>query len=175
MDALNEHDSQTNGSSNSGGVSAKLEQDLWEESYLRCCNELADWKEMCEYATDAGQRSLKQLFTDSSYTLESLFPYAFKSKLKIILQEDVSEQRKHQDLVRFVSELDADGKKYLEHAFCQEMAIINLHQKDFNAAKYYANMAIQKFLTVNRLKIHLYKSYEYIFLIRFFFKRNGHR
>lgn len=158
MDALNEeHDSQTNGSiGNSSATtvsSAKLEQDLWEESYLRCCNELADWKEMCEYATDAGQRSLKQLFTDSSYTLESLFPYAFKSKLKIILQEDVSEQRKHQDLVRFVSELDADGKKYLEHAFCQEMAIINLHQKDFNAAKYYANMAIQKFLTVDRLKI----------------------
>lgn len=147
MDALNLYDSE-----NKPGTVSKLEQDLWEESYLRCCNELTDWKEMCEYATDSGETSLSKLFTDSSYSLESLFPYAFKSKLKIILQEDVGEQRKHQDLVRFVSELDADGKKYLEHAFCQEMAIINLHQKDFNAAKYYANMAIQKFLTVCHLK-----------------------
>lgn len=132
---------------------SKVEKELWEESFLRCCNELTDWKTMCDYTTDS--TTLKDLFSDS-YSIENLFPYAFKSKLKIILQEDVEEQKKHEDLIKFINELDSDGKKYLEQTFCLEMAIVNLHQKDYNAAKYYANMAIQKFLMVIFFQIRIY-------------------
>ena len=128
----------------SNGTS-KVEKELWEESFLRCCNELTDWKAMCEYTTSTA--TLKNLFADS-YSVQVLFPWAFKSKLKLILQEDVSEQKKHQDLIEFIDGLDPDGKKYLEQVFCLEMAIVNLHQKDFDASKYYANIAIQKFLMV---------------------------
>lgn len=124
---------------------AELERDLWEESFLRCCNELTDWKMMCEYTTD--ETSLRELFTDAN-SIDGLFPYAFKSKLKLILQEDVDEQRKHDDLIKFIGGLDSDGKKYLEQTFCFEMAMINIHQKDYDAAKYYANLAIQKYLMV---------------------------
>lgn len=126
---------------------SKLEEELWEQSLLRCCNELADWKTMCEWSLERGK--LNDLFTEDTYTLERLFPYAFRSKLKLILQEDVKEQEKHVDLVHFLQTLDSDGKKYMEQNFCLDMALINLHQKDLNAAKYYANMAIQKYLMVS--------------------------
>lgn len=124
----------------------RTEKDLWEESYLRCCNELTDWKSMCEYSTRSSTVSLRQLFSDFSSPDNILFPYAFKSKLKIILQEDIAEQRRHEDLIKFMAELDSDSKKSLEQSFALEMAIINLHQKDLSAAKYYANMAIERFL-----------------------------
>ena len=113
---------------------------------LRCCNELTDWKFMCEWTTE--DKTLEQLFTSDSYSLENLFPYAFRSKLKLILQEDEREQEKHQDIITFIAGLQSDNKKYLEQTFCQELALLNLHQKDFNAAKYYAYMTIQKYLMV---------------------------
>jgi DNA-dependent protein kinase catalytic subunit len=136
----------------------KIEEELWEQSLLRCCMELTDWKTMCEWSTQ--DTNLENLFTirdensenafhrDGYYKLEYIFPYALRSKIKLILQEDVEEQKKHQDLIKFLQGLDADGKKYMEQNFNLEMAMINLHQKDYNAAKYYANMAIQKYLTV---------------------------
>ena len=122
----------------------KIEEELWQQSLLRCCRELTDWKSMCEWSMDG--TDLKGLFTDDPYSIEHIFPYAFRSKLKLILQEDIEEQKKHQDLIKFLQELDSDGKKYLEQSFSMEMALVNLHQKDYNAAKYYAHMAIQKYL-----------------------------
>ena len=80
------------------------------------------------------------------YSCEYIFPYAFKSKLKLILKEDEAEQKKHQDLVHFMQGLDSDDKKCLEQSYCQELALLNLYQKDFNAAKYYSYLAIQKYL-----------------------------
>ena len=127
----------------------KVEEELWEQLMLRCCNELTDWKSMNEWTTEENTRPLKELFASDSYSLEHLFPYAFRSKLKLILQGDEQEQQKHEDLIGFLQGLDQDGKKYLEQTFCQEMALINLHQKDYNAAKYFAYMAIQKYLMVN--------------------------
>lgn len=124
-----------------------LERDLWEQSLLRCFNELTEWTDMYNYTTS--EKDLYSLFTDDSYSLEVLFPYAFRSKLKIILQGDIDEQEKHKNLVDFVQKLDSDGKKYLEQAYCLEMALINIHQKDFGAAKYFAQIAIQKYLMVN--------------------------
>jgi hypothetical protein len=124
-----------------------IEEELWQESLLRCCNELTDWRTMCEYATH--DTSLKRLFKEDNYTLECVFPYAFRSKCKLVLQEDVAEQRKHVDLIQFVNELEADDKKYIEQGFCLEMALISLHQKDLNAAKYYAHIAIQNYLNVS--------------------------
>ncbi len=123
-----------------------LERDLWEESLLRCCNELTEWKDMYNYTTH--EKDLHLLFTNDSYSLEYLFPFAFRSKLKIILQSDIDEQEKHQDLIDFIKNLDSEGKKYLEQTYCLEMALINLHQKDLNAAKYFAHIAIQKYLMV---------------------------
>ena len=120
---------------------------------LRCCSELTDWKAMCQWTVEESGSSLNELFTSDPYSLEHLFPFAFKSKLKMILQESEKEQKKHDDLIGFIHALDSDGKKYLEQTFCTEMALINLHQKDFNAAKYYAYMAIQKYLMV--IIIHL--------------------
>ncbi len=124
----------------------QIEDELWQQSLLRCCNELTDWKTMCEYSTC--DTSLKKLFKDDNYSMEYIFPYAFRSKVKLILQEDIAEQKKHHDLITFLNELEPDDKKYLEQGFCLEMALINLHQKDFNAAKYYAHLAIQKYLMV---------------------------
>jgi DNA-dependent protein kinase catalytic subunit len=124
----------------------QIEDELWQQSLLRCCNELTDWKTMCEYSTC--DTTLKKLFKEDNYSMEYIFPYAFRSKVKLILQEDIAEQKKHQDLITFLNELEPDDKKYLEQGFCLEMALINLHQKDFNAAKYYAHLAIQKYLMV---------------------------
>jgi hypothetical protein len=121
-----------------------LEKGLWEESLLRCCNELTEWKYMYDFTMQEFE-SFPQVYLNS---LENMFPYAFKSKLKIILQSDHQEQEKHGDLVDFFQSLDSEGKKYLEQAYCQELALIHLNQNDFNAAKYYAHLAIQKFLIV---------------------------
>ncbi|CAF0815340.1 unnamed protein product [Brachionus calyciflorus] len=123
---------------------SQTEQDLWFESLLKCCNELTDWKSMCEWSMN--ETNLTNLFSDS-YTVENVFPYAFRSKLKLILKEDEKEQKKHADLIRFISGLETESKKYLEQSFCQELSLISLHQNDFNAAKYYAHLAIQKYLT----------------------------
>ncbi len=127
----------------------KVEEELWEQLMLRCCNELCDWKTMCEWTVEESGGSLQELFASDGYSLEQLFPFGFRAKLKLILQGSAKEQVKHNDLVGFLQGLDADGKKYLEQTFCLEMALINLHQKDFNAAKYFAYMAIQKYLMVS--------------------------
>ena len=29
-----------------------IEKDLWEQSFLRCCNELTDWKQMQEFSME---------------------------------------------------------------------------------------------------------------------------
>lgn len=142
----------------------KMEEDLWEQLMLRCCNELTDWKTMCEASVDEG--SLKELFTNDPYSLEHIFPYAFRSKLKLILQGSEKEQQKHADLISFIHELDSDGKKYLEQTFCQEMALVNLHQKDFNAAKYYAYMAIQKYLMVIILFMFISNSFLLLYILK---------
>ena len=122
-----------------------IEQDLWEQSILRCCDELTDWKKMCEFSmTDT---TLDELFMDS-YTLEYVFPFAFKSKLKLILQENVDEQKKHQDLLSFIGKVNNNNKQYLEQNYCLELALIYLHQKDFHASKYYAQLCIEQYLQV---------------------------
>ena len=122
-----------------------IEKELWEQSLLRCSNELTDWKQMQEWSLD--EKKLSDLFKSDTYSLENLFPYAFRSKIKLILQEtNVNEQKKHEDLVQFIAELDSDDKTYLETLFSQELALFNLHQKDLNASKYYANKAIQNYL-----------------------------
>ena len=123
-----------------------VEEELWQQSLLRCCNELTDWSAMCECAMQ--DTSLKQLFKEDNYSVEFVFPYAFRSKVKLVLQADVEEQRKHRDLITFVNELESDDKKYFEQSFCMEMALISLHQSDLNASKYYAHMAIQNYLNV---------------------------
>ncbi len=124
----------------------KVEKELWEQFSLRCCNELTDWKSMCELSTQ--NKNLNSLFSTDSYSLEHIFPYAFKSKLKLILKENEPEQKKHEDLISFMQGLDSESKKYLEQSFSQELALLNLHQKDLNAAKYYSYLAIQKYLMV---------------------------
>ena len=124
---------------------SKLEKELWEQSLLRCSNELNDWKSMIDWCLE-DKGTLNDLFKDDYYSLENIFPYAFRSKIKLILQEDEEEQQKHADLIKFIQTLDADGKLYLQEAFSQELALISLHQKDYNAAKYYANKAIQNYL-----------------------------
>lgn len=123
----------------------EIEQELWEQSILRCCDELTDWKKMCDFSMNS--TDLNELFTDS-YTLENVFPYAFKSKLKLILQEDRDEQRKHQDLLDFIKNIDNNNKQFLEQKYCLELALIYLHQKDFHAAKYYAQLCIEQYLEV---------------------------
>lgn len=137
MDALNEEEEPVT-------PVQKLEHELWEESLLRCCKELTDWKAMYEWSV--GDDDLKSLVNGESYTEEHKFPYALRSKLKLIMQEDVDEQKKHADLIQFLHGLDTDSKKFIEHSFSFEMALINLHQRDINAAKYYSQLAIQKFL-----------------------------
>jgi len=124
----------------------RVEKELWEQFSLRCCNELADWKSMCSISTKNKTESLNDVYSKNSYSCEYIFPYAFKSKLKLILKEDEAEQKKHQDLVHFMQGLDSDDKKCLEQSYCQELALLNLYQKDFNAAKYYSYLAIQKYL-----------------------------
>jgi DNA-dependent protein kinase catalytic subunit len=129
----------------------RIEEELWQQSLLRCCTELTDWRAMCDWSTDEGSKSLGKLFGEDNYSLEFIFPYAFRSKLKLVLQGNIDEQKKHQDLIKFLHELEPEAKKYLAQSFCLEMALINLHQKDFNAAKYFAHMAIQKYLIVSEL------------------------
>jgi DNA-dependent protein kinase catalytic subunit len=124
----------------------EIEQELWEQSILRCCDELTDWKQMCEFSTR--DTNLKELFMDS-YSLEYIFPYAFKSKLKLILQEEKEkDQKKHQDLLDFIRNIENVNKQYLEQNYCLELALIYLHQKDFHAAKYYAQLCIEQYLQV---------------------------
>lgn len=125
---------------------SQSEQDLWFESLLKCCNELADWKLMCEWSMK--ETSLEELF-EEAYSIENIFPYAFRSKLKLILQEDENEQANHKDLIKFINGLQVEQKKYLEQFFCQEMAMISLHQNDLSGANYYAHLAIQKYLVVS--------------------------
>jgi hypothetical protein len=123
----------------------KLEEELWEQALLRCCNELVDWRSMCEWSTQT--RKLSELFTDDSYSFECLFPYAFRSKLKLVLQEDVDEQRKHEDLIQFLKSLSGDTKAFVENAYAYELALLNMHQGDLDAAKYFAYAAVQKYLS----------------------------
>jgi hypothetical protein len=127
----------------------KIEHELWEQSLLRCYKELTDWKSICDRSTN--DTSLSELFNDS-YSLDHIFPYAFKSKLKLILQENESEQKKHGDLLKFIQDLDLSGKRYLEQNYSQDLSLIYLHQNDFNASKYYAQMTMEKYLQVSFLK-----------------------
>jgi DNA-dependent protein kinase catalytic subunit len=123
----------------------KLEEELWEQSLLRCCNELVDWRSMCEWSTQT--RKLNELFTDDAYSFECLFPYAFRSKLKLVLQEDIDEQRKHEDLIHFLKSLTGETKSFVENAYAYELALLNMHQGDLNASRYFAYAAVQKYLT----------------------------
>jgi DNA-dependent protein kinase catalytic subunit len=130
-----------------------IERDLWEQSLLRCCNELTDWKGMKNASMQ--NKTLSDLFKENTYTLENIFPYAFRSKVKLILQEqELNDQKEHEDLKIFLDNLNQDDKTYMESLFSQELALFNLHQKDFNASKYYANKAIQNYLdewsTINK-------------------------
>lgn len=94
----------------------KVEEELWEQLMLRCCTELTDWKTMCEWTTDESSLGLSELFECDAYSLEHQFPYAFRSKLKLVLQGESTEQEKHLDLIEFIQSLDADGKRYSEHS-----------------------------------------------------------
>ena len=75
-----------------------IEKELWEQSQLRCCNELTDWKEMDHLLIgdqkSPHQSSLSKLFKESAYSLESLFPFAFRAKIKLILQEKSEQEQK---------------------------------------------------------------------------------
>ena len=118
---------------------------------------------MCEFSTQ--NKNLESLFTSDSYSLEHIFPYAFRSKLKLILKENETEQKKHEDLITFMQNLDIDSKKYLEQSFSQELALLNLHQKDINAAKYYSYLAIQKYLIVYLLCFQIFISHDFMWVI----------
>ena len=90
---------------------------------------------------------LGDLFGGDSYSLEQQFPYAFRATLKLVLRREGGERA--DALLEFVQGLDTDGRRYLEHAYCQEMALVNLHKRDLSAAKYFAHMAVKKYLMVS--------------------------
>lgn len=126
----------------------QVELEFLEESILRCCNELNDWNKMNNQATKDNSLLLIDLFNDNdSRKPEIIFPFAFRSSLKLILQsKDVNQQNKFK---KFLASLDANGRQYLEENFCQEMALYCIFNEDFDLAKHYGYKTKEKYLIVN--------------------------
>lgn len=123
----------------------EIEQELWEQSLLRCCNELTDWNTM--YKCSMRDTSLNELFNDA-YSLDYVFPYAFRSNLKLLIDRKDSEEKKQalsQQISDFITVLDKDNKKFFEQSYSQELAMFYLSQSDLNASQYYAQMALEKY------------------------------
>ena len=90
----------------SSAAASDDERDLWEQSLMRCCSELTDWRAMADYFASAdnsgnGNKPSKSLGALHERDADT-FPYAFRCKLKLILHEDVETQLKHADLVQFL-------------------------------------------------------------------------
>ena len=143
----------------------ELEHEFWTQSMLNCCNQLSNWTLMSKHIF------LESVTFDSLWSdvqqLNSLMPYAIRSKLKLLISGSEQEQLDQEDLCQFFNHLSTTAatnsnvettlvkRSYIEQQYSFELATFFLYQKDFDRSKYYIQYAKEQFLlrwsTLSRL------------------------
>ncbi|XP_041364232.1 DNA-dependent protein kinase catalytic subunit-like [Gigantopelta aegis] len=123
------------------------EIDLWDDCRMECLDHLTQWQALEEVTVtgidSTGQAQLNQIWEDT-FALEHYLPGLLRSKLKLLLQGDNSQQ----SLLSFIdlSMKDTEKKAMLESQFCEQLALMYLWQEDYGRSRHYAALATQRFL-----------------------------
>ncbi|XP_071796803.1 DNA-dependent protein kinase catalytic subunit-like [Asterias amurensis] len=128
------------------GSVTQVEEDLWDESRLNCCNQLTQWKDVQNYSTvnidEKTPPDLNKMWTDAFYQ-EQYMPHMIRSMLKQLMEggEDDS-------LLRFIDESmqDTERRAFLESRYSEELCCLYTIQEDYDRAMFYMANCRQAFL-----------------------------
>ncbi|XP_022110985.1 DNA-dependent protein kinase catalytic subunit-like isoform X2 [Acanthaster planci] len=128
------------------GAVSQVEEDLWDESRLNCCNQLTQWKELQNYSTvnidDNSPHDLGKIWSDTFYQ-ELYLPHMMRSMLKQLMEGGEDET-----LLQFIdaSMSDADKRAFLEARYSEELSTLYTIQEDYDRAMFYLANCRQSFL-----------------------------
>ncbi|KAL5017908.1 hypothetical protein ScPMuIL_003630 [Solemya velum] len=129
-----------------GSSPLDVEVDLWDDCRMECLDKLGQWDVLETVATagvdDSSNPDLMKIWDDTYYQ-EHYLPFLLRSKLKLMLQGDESQQT----LLTFVDSVmkEPQQKSMMENRYCEELALMYLWQEDYDRARYYATMAFERF------------------------------
>ncbi|PIK41530.1 putative DNA-dependent protein kinase catalytic subunit [Apostichopus japonicus] len=134
------------------GSLQQIEEDLWDEARLECCNQLTQWKELENYATmnidDSEQQDISKVW-DGGYSQDLYLPYMIRSKIKL-LQSSLIEGADTADesLLQFVdnSMQQQDRRNILEVRNSEDLTGLFVIQEDYQRARYYLDNCTKSFL-----------------------------
>ncbi|ESO96748.1 hypothetical protein LOTGIDRAFT_143667, partial [Lottia gigantea] len=124
----------------------EAEIDFWDDSRMQCLDHLTQWKDLetvCLTAIDNTELpNLDKVWEDTLYQ-EHYLPYIIRSKLKLLLLGG-----DQQSLLTFVdtSMKTTEYRAVLESRYSMELSLMYLWQDNYDRARHYANLALQKFL-----------------------------
>ncbi|XP_071815133.1 DNA-dependent protein kinase catalytic subunit-like [Apostichopus japonicus] len=134
------------------GSLQQIEEDLWDEARLECCNQLTQWEELENYATmniDDGQQPDITKVWDGGYSQDLYLPYMIRSKIKL-LQSSLIEGADTADesLLQFVdnSMQQQDRRNILEVRNSEDLTGLFVIQEDYQRARYYLDNCTKSFL-----------------------------
>ncbi|XP_072042849.1 DNA-dependent protein kinase catalytic subunit-like [Amphiura filiformis] len=124
----------------------QVEEDLWDESRLHCCEQLTQWKDLEDYAIlnidEQDPPDLEKIWSDPYYQ-EHYLPAMMRGKLKQLLEGGDDES-----LLQFIDAAmqNQERRAYLEARHSEELAALYTIQEDYNRAKFYINKCMHGFL-----------------------------
>merc|ERR1719483_236080 len=129
------------------GEPLEAEIDFWDDNRMECLNKLTQWTGLEEAAVQGIDNSeppnLNKVWDDSFYQ-EHYLPYMIRSKLKLVLSGEGSQQA----LLDFMDQALADETKasYLGSRYCEELGLLYLWQEDYDRARHYTSLAVTRVL-----------------------------
>nr|XP_006812077.1 PREDICTED: DNA-dependent protein kinase catalytic subunit-like [Saccoglossus kowalevskii] len=130
------------------GRPEQVEEDLWDDCRLQCYEQLTDWQKLEQASTinidDNDPPDLDKIWDDTYYQ-EHYLPYVIKSKLKLLMEDDDTDD---QSLLTFIdkSMQHKERKALIENRYSEALAMLYLLQDDYDRARYYTANCIQSFL-----------------------------
>jgi DNA-dependent protein kinase catalytic subunit len=122
---------------------SNLEHEFWSQSMLNCCDQLSNWQLMSKHIFFDGSITFDSLWSDVQQ-LNSVLPYAIRSKLKLLVTGNEQEQLEQEDLGQFFNSLSTINntsnidsmlmvkRAYIEQHYPFQLAIFFFYQKDFD-------------------------------------------
>ncbi|XP_069123844.1 DNA-dependent protein kinase catalytic subunit-like [Argopecten irradians] len=119
------------------------EVDLWDDCRMECLDNLTNWTELDEVSTSGIEAGDLTSVWDDTFYQEHYLPFIMRSKVKLVLLGDQHQQ----SLISFVDEAMKipEHKSLLENRYCGDLALLAVWQEDYDRARHYTSMAIQRF------------------------------
>eukprot|EP00731_Ephydatia_muelleri_P028749 Em0020g393a len=130
----------------SDGPPMQVEEDLWEDSLLQCCNSLTEWGDLEKAAIvnidDSNPPCLDKIWEDTYY-LEHNLPYIMRAKLKLACG-GANDDRFNAFLDKALESPERRG--LLHSRYPTELTLYHILKDDLDKARYFAGACVQSFL-----------------------------